>query len=424
MNGALDLSAAFRTGERSAVEITRVALDAVKADNLGCFWKVLADRAIGEAEDLDRRRAGGEKFGQLAAVPFVAKDCFDVTGLPTTCGISGEPVLPVPSQDAAAIAALGRAGAILVAKASMDQLAWGMTGASLGFPPTHNPVDPSRMPGGSSGGSAAAVASGVVPLALGTDAGGSVRQPAAWCGVFGFKPTLGSIETVGCAPMAPNLDTVGVFGRSIADVTACFTALAERPSASDMPSRPRVGVLPSAFEGADAAVSAACEAALKEWEVHGAELVEVDMPWPRRGLGRIYSAELAASWTDRIETDDPRLLPTVRAGLEHGGEVDAVSYMRAVEALELVRSEATAAVADLDVVVGPTSPIVAPPLGDPDPTAMAGRNTRVFNGLGWPSISIPVEAADLPVGLQLAAVSDDDTRLLAIASQLADVVGN
>jgi Asp-tRNA(Asn)/Glu-tRNA(Gln) amidotransferase A subunit family amidase len=424
VNGALELSAAFRAGERSAVEITRVALDAVKADNLDCFWAVVADRAIGEAEELDRRRADGDKFGQLAAVPFVAKDCFDVAGLPTTCGISGEPVLPVPSRDAAAISALGRAGGILVAKASMDQLAWGMSGASLGFPATHNPTDPSRMPGGSSGGSAAAVASGVVPLALGTDAGGSVRQPAAWCGVFGFKPTLGSIETVGCAPMAPNLDTIGVFGRSIPEITACFSALADPRSATDTPSRPRVGVLPSAFEGADAAVSAACDAALKEWEAHGAELVEVDMPWPRRGLGKIYSAELAASWTDRIETDDPRLLPAVRAGLEHGGEVDAVSYLRAVQALELVRAEAAAAIADLDVVAGPTSPIVAPPLGDPDPTAMAGRNTRVFNGLGWPSISIPLEAADLPVGLQLASVSGYDRRLLAIASQLADLIGS
>jgi aspartyl-tRNA(Asn)/glutamyl-tRNA(Gln) amidotransferase subunit A len=224
--------------------------------------------------------------------------------------------------------------------------------------------------------------------------------------------------------MAPNLDTIGVFGRSIAEVTACFTALADPRSATDTPSRPRVGVLPSAFEGADAAVYAACDAALKEWEAHGAELVEVDMPWPRRGLGKIYSAELAASWTDRIETDDPRLLPTVRAGLEHGREVDAVSYVRAVQALELVRAEAAAAIADLDVVVGPTSPIVAPPLGDPDPTAMAGRNTRVFNGLGWPSISIPLETADLPVGLQLATVSGDDRRLLAIASQLADLIGS
>ena len=418
---------AFRTGARSAVEITSEALDAAAGDQLGAFWQLLADRALARAAELDKLRASGATLGLLAPVPFAAKDCFDVAGLPSSCGIPGAPVMGIPTRDGAAIVLLEQAGAILVGKTSMDQLAWGMKGNPLGFAPVRNPADPTRMAGGSSGGSAAAVGSGVVPLALGSDAGGSVRQPAGWCGVVGYKPTLGAIDTAGCAPMAPSLDTVGTFSRSVADqqlvAEAMFPELA-RARADDAQASPRVGVVEAAFDETDPAVVQACREALDAWEAHGATLVELDLPWARRGLGKIYATELAASWTELIDPDDGRLLPTVRAGLQHGAALDAVSYVRALAALGQMREDALAAVrgAKVDAVAGPTSPMVAPPLADPDPTALAGRNTRVFNGLGWPALSLPLNTSGLPVGLQLAAPPGRDAQLLALAAQLADAV--
>ena len=425
--GAAETAEAFRTRARSALEITTEALDAAARDQLGAFWHLLADRALARARDLDKQRASGATLAALAAVPFAAKDCFDVAGFPSSCGISGETVLPVPTRGGAAIALLERAGAILVAKTSMDQLAWGMKGDPLGFPPIRNPADPTRMAGGSSGGSAAAVGSGVVPLALGTDAGGSVRQPAGWCGVVGFKPTLGAIDTAGCAPMAPSLDTVGTFTRNVVDQQLVAQAVWPELGVAhpaDAPTRPRVGVVDAAFGDADPVVAEACHEALRAWELCGATLVDLDLPWARRGLGKIYATELAASWTELIDPSDARLLPTVRAGLQHGAALDAVSYIRALAALEHVRQDALAAMsaAGIDVVAGPTSPIVAPPLADPDPTALAGRNTRVFNGLGWPALSLPLNTTGLPVGLQLASPPEHDARLLALAAQLADAV--
>lgn len=415
---------AFRSGERSAVELAQQALEAAERDRLGAFWHVLGERASQRAAELDELRARDGSLGPLAGVPFAAKDCFDVAGVPTSCGIGGDPVLAIPTRDAAAVARLEDAGAILIAKTSMDQLAWGMKGDPLGFPPIRNPADPTRMAGGSSGGSAAGVGSGVVPLSLGTDAGGSVRQPAAWCGVVGFKPRLGSISTAGCAPMAPSLDTVGIFSRTVADQELVASTLRGPGAvdASEAPVAPRVGVLTDSFSEVDPAVAERCEAALRAWEASGATLVDLELPWVRRGLGRIYAAELAASWVETLDPADERLLPTVRDGLAYGARVDAVSYISAVQNLSRVRDEAVMAIADVDVVAGPTSPIVAPPLSDPDPTEVAGRNTRVFNGLGWPAVSVPLAAPELPVGLQLAAGPDDGERLLSMACTLADAL--
>jgi len=419
---AVALREAFNSGTRSALEITEAALEAAERDKLGSFWHLLAERALRRAAELDMQRAQGSEAGPLAAVPFAAKDCFDVAGVATSCGISGESPLPTPTADAGAVALLEQAGAILVAKASMDQLAWGMKGDPLGFPPIRNPADPTRMAGGSSGGSAAAVGSGVVPFALGTDAGGSVRQPAGWCGVVGFKPTLGAITTTGCAPMAPSLDTVGILTRNLADQQLVSCVLCSAPSTESPASgNPRVGIVEAAFSDTDPVIAEACDEALRSWEAAGATLLELELPWARRGLGKIYAAELAASWSDRVDPDDERLLPSVRAGLQHGAGVDAVAYLWAMRTLDELRREAATVMSNVDVVVGPTSPIVAPPLADPDPTEIAGRNTRVFNGLGWPALSLPVKPTGLPIGLQLAARPGEDGRLLALARALADV---
>ncbi|MEZ5100123.1 MAG: amidase [Thermoleophilia bacterium] len=238
----------------------------------------------------DRRRL---RPGPLAGAPLAVKDCFDVAGEPTSCGIRGRGSMPRASADAAVLAPL--ASLPLVGKTAMHQLAWGMSGEARGYAANRNPVDPGRMPGGSSGGSATAVAAGIVPLALGTDSGGSVRQPAAWCGVVGLKPTLGTLPTAGCAPMARSLDTVGVLARSVRDAAAALVLLTgAAPAAAAAPRR--IGVVEELFEGCDDGVAASCRAALARLEADGTGSCRSPFPgsaarsgrstltsWPRTG---------------------------------------------------------------------------------------------------------------------------------------------
>jgi aspartyl-tRNA(Asn)/glutamyl-tRNA(Gln) amidotransferase subunit A len=321
------------------------------------------------------------------------------------------------------VARLRRAGAIVAGKAAMHQLAWGMTGQSPGYPPCRNPLDPSRQPGGSSSGSAAAVSAGIVPLALGTDSGGSVRQPAAWCGVVGIKPALGSIPLTGCAPMAPSLDTGGVLARSVRDCKEALAALTGRPPPSATRTEARVGVLESAFDGVAADVEHACRDALGAWAAAGAELVEIEFAWERRTLGRIYAAEFAASWGAAVDTD-PRLFgDDIHAGVSTGRRILAADYLGALALVERLREQSSARASSVNVIASPSVPILPPPLDAPDSVVVAGRNTRVFNGLGWPALTLPCGRAEgLSVGLQLAALPGRDSELLALAESLESLL--
>jgi Asp-tRNA(Asn)/Glu-tRNA(Gln) amidotransferase A subunit family amidase len=391
---------------------TNAALVEADSDDLGCFWFLAAEPT------------DGEMHGPLASAAVGVKDCFDVEGLPTTIGIppAGE---PSPARfDSAAVRRLRKAGARVVGKTAMDQLAWTMSGQSPGFPPCRNPFAPTRMPGGSSSGSAVAVAAGLVRIAIGTDSGGSVRVPAAWCGVVGFKPTFGAIPLTGCAPLAPSLDTGGVIARSVGDCALAVSVVAGDARLADPPAAVRglrVGLLEDAFEG-DASVNI-CRSALDEWAENGAILRPVDLGWHRRALGDVYAAEFATGWGSRVDLHPDLFSVEVRAGVEAGRRVTRVEYLTALSNLEVRRIEALAAAAEVDFVASPTVPLLPPPLGNPDPTRAAGRNTRIFNGLGWPAISLPCGFLDgLPVGLQLAAVPGQDARLLAAAAQLEEIL--
>jgi Asp-tRNA(Asn)/Glu-tRNA(Gln) amidotransferase A subunit family amidase len=391
---------------------TNEAVVEADSDDLGCFWFLAPEIPEPETD------------GPLASAFVGVKDCFDVEGLPTTIGIppAGE---PSPARfDSAAVRRLRQAGARVVGKTAMDQLAWTMSGQSPGFPPCRNPFAPTKMPGGSSSGSAVAVAAGLVRIAIGTDSGGSVRVPAAWCGAVGLKPTFGAIPLAGCAPLAPSLDTGGVIARSVGDCALAVSVVAHDPRLAEPPAAVRglrVGLLEGAFEG-DASVNI-CRSALDEWAENGAILRPVDLGWHRRALGDVYTSEFATLWGNRVDVHPDLFSAEVRAGVEAGRRVTRVEYLTAMRNVEVRRIQALAAAADVDVVASPTVPLLPPPLSDPDPTRAAGRNTRIFNGLGWPAISLPCGFLDgLPVGLQLAAVPGQDARVLAAAAQLEEIL--
>jgi aspartyl-tRNA(Asn)/glutamyl-tRNA(Gln) amidotransferase subunit A len=227
MNDAVSISAAVREGKVSAVEVTQAALARIAAGDhqLNCFTAVTAETALTDAARIDREIAQGNNPGILAGVPFAVKNLFDIAGLTTLAGSKINAENPAASLDATAVAKLKQAGAVLVGALNMDEYAYGFVTENSHYGATHNPHDLQRVAGGSSGGSAAAVAAGLVPLTLGSDTNGSIRVPAALCGVFGFKPTYGRLSRAGVALFSSSLDHIGHFARSVQDIATVFDVL-------------------------------------------------------------------------------------------------------------------------------------------------------------------------------------------------------
>ncbi|TVP67801.1 MAG: AtzE family amidohydrolase, partial [Nodularia sp. (in: Bacteria)] len=227
MNDALSIAAAVRTGEVSAVEVTQAALTRITAQNpqLNCFTAITAETALINAAKIDQEIAQGKNPGLLAGVPFAVKNLYDIAGLTTLAGSKINAENPPASQDATAVAKLKQAGAVLVGALNMDEYAYGFVTENSHYGATHNPHDLQRIAGGSSGGSSAAVAAGLVPLTLGSDTNGSIRVPAALCGVLGFKPTYGRLSRAGVALFSSSLDHVGTFARSVEDIATAFDVL-------------------------------------------------------------------------------------------------------------------------------------------------------------------------------------------------------
>ncbi|MGH7355151.1 MAG: amidase family protein, partial [Candidatus Rokuibacteriota bacterium] len=230
---ALAIAAAVRAGTMRARDVVAAALDRIAARaTLNAFTRVLGDAALADADAVDRRLATGGDPGPLAGVPFAVKNLFDIAGLPTLAGSKINAGLPPAARDATAVARLRAAGAVLVGALNMDEYAYGFSTENTHYGPTRNPHDPTRIAGGSSGGSAAAVAAGLVPLALGTDTNGSIRVPGALCGVFALKPTFGRVSRAGVVPLAWSFDHAGPFARHVADLAAAFDAI-QGPDARD-----------------------------------------------------------------------------------------------------------------------------------------------------------------------------------------------
>ena len=453
-----------RAGEVSAVEVAREHLDRIARlePQLDAFLAVDAERALIQAAAVDGALASGADL-PLAGVPLAAKDLLHVDGFPTTCGsriLEGYR----PAFTATAIDRLERAGAVVVGKTNMDEFAMGSSNENSAYKPARNPWDAARVPGGSSGGSAAAVASGMTPVALGSDTGGSIRQPAALCGVVGLKPTYGRVSRYGLVAFASSLDQIGplattvedaalvsgvLFGRDANDATSADVAVPDFAAALSAGARDvRVGV-PWAFleKGVDPRVMAAFREALRALTDAGARVVDVALPHAGHAIATYYIVATAEASSNLARFDGVRYGLRVDAGRDlretygrtrdrgFGAEVkrriilgtfvlssgyyDAY-YLRAQKVRTLIRRDFEAALAACDVVATPTTPSPAFRFGektaDPLEMYLADVFTVPANLAGNPGISVPCGFADgLPVGLQLIGRAFDEATLFRAA---------
>ncbi len=471
---AVEIAAAVGAGEASAEEICAAHLERIAAvdPRLHAFLAVTAERALSAARAVDARVVAGDDPGRLAGVPVGVKDVLCVEGVPTTCAsriLEGWE----PPYTATAVARLEAAGAVVVGKTNMDEFAMGSSTENSAFGPTLNPRDTGRVPGGSSGGSAAAVAAGLVPVALGSDTGGSIRQPASLCGVVGFKPTYGRISRYGLVALASSLDQVGSFSLTVADTATAFEVMAgadpmdatcipePAPAVSPVLGRGldglRVGVVKELCggEGFEAEVVARFGEAVGKLEAAGATVVDVSLPSVAYALSAYYliapaeaSSNLArfdgVRYGLRIDGPDVETMnrrtreagfgPEVKRRIMLGtyalsaGYYDAY-YGQAQKVRTLVIRDLAVAYEHADVLCMPTSPTVAFPLGErtADPLSMylADVCTIPTNLAGHPGISLwcGEGAGGLPVGFQLVAPALGEEVLFRAAAGAEAVLG-
>src|SRR6266496_3417294 len=468
---AAELSAALAAGQVSATEVTRAHLARIEAvdPQVRAFLHVAAGRALEQAASIDQKRATGEPLGLLAGVPVAVKDVFTTTGLPTTCGsriLDGWH----PPYDATITQRLKQAGAIILGKTNMDEFAMGSSTENSAYGPSHNPWDLARIPGGSSGGSAAAVAAYEAPLAIGTDTGGSIRQPAAVCGIVGTKPTYGGSSRYGVVAFASSLDTPGPFGRTVLDAALLHEAMSGHDpmdsTSIDAPVPPvvaaareadvsgmRIGVVTElGGEGYQPGVLSRFAEAVELLESLGAKVTEVSCPHFRYALPAYYliapsecSSNLARfdamRYGLRVGDDGSRsaeeVMSLTRAagfGAEvkrrimlgtyalSSGYYDAY-YGKAQQVRTLISRDFEAAFEQVDVLVSPSTPTTAFPIGErvDDPLAMyvADLCTIPSDLAGNPALSVPCGLAPedgLPVGLQIMAPVLADDRMYRVGA--------
>ncbi|MFG1943878.1 amidase [Nonomuraea sp. NPDC048826] len=414
----------LRAGRTTAGELAREALDAVAALDpaLNSFTSVDADGALAAAREADRELAAGTDRGPLHGIPVGVKDLIEVAGLPATMG-SRHFAGHVPGTDAAVVTRLRAAGAVIVGKTTTHEFAYGPTGDCSATGPSRNPWDPERMSGGSSGGSAAAVAAGLVPLAIGTDTGGSVRIPAALCGIAGLKPAYGAIPADGVFPLARSFDHVGVLARTAAECFLAYRVLSGRELGESH--RPlRVAWLdPSPLHVCDPeVVRVASEAAgVTEKVALPREVADAF----RDVYVTIQSAEAADVHAERVAAAPELFQPDVLDRIRGAMDVPAWRYVRAVAELPRLAEAAEELFEGRDVLALPTVPLTAPPLGARE-AVLDGRTIAVraallaltcpWNVLGYPALSVPAgTAGGLPVGLQLVCRPGDEHLLAAAA---------
>ncbi len=466
-------SEGLAAGRHSARDLTEACLARIEATDgrVGAFLHVTAEAARAAAAASDERRAAGRALGPLDGVPLALKDLFLTQGVPTTAGsrlLEGF----VPPVDGTAVARLKRAGAVLLGKLNLDEFAMGSSNENSAFKPCRNPWDLTRTPGGSSGGSAAALAARQCYGTLGTDTGGSIRLPASFCGVVGVKPSYGRVSRSGVVAFASSLDQPGPLGREVWDAAALLQAIAGHdPADQTSSSRPvddylagleggarglRVGVPAEWFQGGlEPGVEAAVRGALSAYQRLGATLVEISLPHSRYGIGAYYLIATAEASSNLARYDGVRfgrraagvkglkeLYLESRAqgfGAEpkrrimlgtyalSAGYYDAY-YLRAQKVRTLIRRDFDAAFQRCDVVAGPVAPGPAFRLGertgDPLQMYLADIFTITCNLAALPGLSVPCGlSAGLPVGLQLVGRPFDEAGLLTAARALERELG-
>jgi len=418
---------------QTAVERLEAALAAIAEHQPRTNAFILVDepgaRAAARAADDERRR--GVERGPLHGMPISIKDLIDIAGQPTTAA-SRVRAGHVATTDAPVVQRLREAGAVLIGKTNLHEFAIGTTSDESAFGAIHNPHDITRSAGGSSGGSAAAVACGMGEASIGSDTGGSIRIPAAACGVVGLKPSLGEVPTDGAVPLSFTFDHIGPLTRSVDDAAALWAVLAgQRPKSINVPTPESVtlGVVGGYFdELLDDEVRASFTDAIERLRRCGLTTEARAIANTELITSAYVSISLAeaAHWhASNLETGSADYQPGVRARLAIGEKVLAVDYLAAFEARERLRQAVDVALEGCDALVLPTLAIVAPTLGMQDVIMSGGqqvpvrsamlRLTQLFNVTGHPAISLPVPTQGLPVGLQLVGRRDQTAALLATA---------
>lgn len=465
-----ELAAGLRAGDFSSEELTRACLERIAAHDgeLNSFITVDEERALEQARAADRRLAAGEA-GPLTGIPVAQKDIFCTDGVLTTCASRMLENFVAP-YSATVVEKFDAAGAVMIGKTNMDEFAMGSSNETSYYGPVRNPWNPDTVPGGSSGGSAAAVAARLVPAATGTDTGGSIRQPAALCGVTGLKPTYGRVSRWGMIAFASSLDQGGPIARSAEDAALLLGVMAgfdERDSTSiDQPVPDytarlgddlrglKIGLPKEYFgEGLEAGVARAVEAALDEYRRLGAEVVEISLPNTHLAVPAYYVVAPAECSSNLSRFDGVRFghrcenpedledLYKRSRGEGFGDEVKrrimigtyALSagyydayYLKAQKVRRLIRDDFVRAFEQVDVIMGPTTPSPAFRLGektdDPITMYLSDIYTIAVNLAGLPGMSIPAGFVDgLPVGLQIIGNDFEEARLLNVAHQYQQV---
>ncbi|MGB3202550.1 MAG: AtzE family amidohydrolase [Nodosilinea sp.] len=443
---AIAIAAAVRSGKHSATALleTTLADIAARDSTLNCFTDVTVERARSQAQAIDQAIAAGQDPGPLAGVPFAVKNLFDIQGLTTLAGAKLNQGNPVAAQDATVITRLEQAGAVLVGALNMDEYAYGFVTINHHFGTTPNPHDPSRMAGGSSGGSAAAVAAGLVPFSLGSDTNGSIRVPASLCGVYGLKPTYGRLSRAGAYLFSASLDHVGPFARSLPDLALAYD-LMQGPDPADPvctrwapdPVTPlltpnteglRLARLGGHFErGMEPLVrDVLTDVATALGITHTVEFPET--PRARAAAYLITACEGSQLHLNRLRQSPMEFDPATRDRFLAGAMIPAAWYVQAQRLRRWYRDRVREVFQHVDVLIAPTTPCVAPPL---DQTTLEidgeiyplrphlGFYTQPLSFIGLPVISVPIRrSGQLPVSVQLIAAPYQEAKLFRVAAWL------
>src|ERR1041385_8228727 len=424
----------LRRKQISPVDLAMACLDRIEQLNpqLNAFITVLHDSALAQARAAENEINTGHWRGPLHGIPIGLKDLIDTAGIKTTCG-SALFADRIPTEDADIVQRLKSAGAVLIGKQNMQEFAYGGTSTSSYFGPVRNPWDPDRIAGGSSGGSAAAVASGMCFGAIGTDTGGSVREPAAFCGIVGLKPTYGRVSTRGVFPLSISLDHVGPLCRNVTDTALLLQAIAGYdkldPMSVDWPVdsytdalkskiKSRIGIVRQPFfDDLDTDIASAIDRAL---QVMAGDVLEIELP-PTPSA--VQGPEVYALHAKNFMTSPELYGRWIQERLKQAALVDTIAYVEARQELDRVRRSIADVFSQVDFLVTPTTPV--PPITieealhmSPDPAGELWlRNTRPFNAYGLPTISIPCgfTHTGLPIGLQISGPHFGEARLLSFA---------
>jgi AtzE family amidohydrolase len=443
---AIAISTAVRSGEVSAQAVISEALERIAVQNLAlnCFTAVITEQAIANAVRVDEAIAAGKDPGLLAGVPFAVKDLFDIEGLTTLAGSKINRENPPATQDATLVARLKQAGAICVGALNMDEYAYGFVTENSHYGATHNPHDLNRIAGGSSGGSAAAVAAGLVPISLGSDTNGSIRVPASLCGIFGLKPTYGRLSRAGAFLFCNSFDHVGPFARSVRDIAAVFDLLQGADARDPVcTTRPPEFCLPQMHQGIDGLRIAVADGYFAQGaEPKALAAVErvaqalganqrITIPEAHRARAAAYvitACEGSNLHFANLQSRPQDFDPATRDRFLAGAMIPGSWYVQAQRFRKWYGDRLQEILQTVDLILAPTTPCVAPLIGQ-EKIVIEGQEiltrpnlglfTQPLSFVGVPVLSVPIQqASGLPLGVQIIAAPYQETLILRAAAQL------